>query len=101
MLLRHRHQIARTEHHCDYCGRTIQAGEMYVYQFSIFEGEPCPWKAHERCNDIAQAAVRQGTWDNGIPPFADWELEDVPPQHYDAFADACRHHTGRPWSEEQ
>ena len=45
---------ARKPHRCDYCGETIEKGEIYNIAALIQDGEIYKWKEHSKCHYIAQ-----------------------------------------------
>lgn len=43
---------ARKVHRCIWCGQSINAGEPYTYERSIFEGDPQSHHWHPECLEI-------------------------------------------------
>lgn len=48
-FFREKQQKGRKPHRCNCCGRIIQAGEKYLYHFSVFEGEATMEKMCAEC----------------------------------------------------
>lgn len=47
-----RRQRARKEHTCSACGETIRRGDLYIYEFSVFDGDSETVKRCLRCDAI-------------------------------------------------
>ena len=44
---------ARKPHSCDFCGKTIEKGEIYDWSKHIYDDDLYEWHSHERCSKIA------------------------------------------------
>ena len=49
-------RVARKEHKCCECGKTIEKGEQYQYSSGIWSGEPQEYKQCESCNRLMKKA---------------------------------------------
>ena len=54
-LLNYKNRVAAKEHICDYCGEVIQKGEEYSWSRLAWDGRLYDWKAHLKCDSIAQS----------------------------------------------
>ena len=75
-ILQKKERTARKAHICDYCGGTIEKGEIYEYTKLTSCGEIYEWKNHKKCGFIASEL-----WDY-IDPDDGMGEED--------FQDGCR-----------
>lgn len=74
---------ARKSHVCGVCCGTIGAGDRYLRQRSIYDGEPQTFKAHSLCEAAYWKAYSDlGLYDNESP---DW-TEDIRPLVFGALA---------------
>lgn len=47
-------RTARKAHTCTYCRCQIDKGDLYIFNFSVDDGEPYAFKSHRICHDLAQ-----------------------------------------------
>lgn len=52
-----RRQRARKEHRCDACCETIRRGDIYIYEFSVFDGNAESLRRCLRCDTIYQHLI--------------------------------------------
>lgn len=52
-LLASKDRVARKQHTCFYCGKTIEKGETYAWSKTAYDGEINEWKLHKKCDFIA------------------------------------------------
>lgn len=52
--------VARKEHKCTECGRTINPGEEYEYVFGVWDGAAQTFKTCEECEGLGQSLVELG-----------------------------------------
>jgi hypothetical protein len=46
---------ARRQHRCNWCGGTIERGEVYEHEKHIHDGKISEWKSHRACSHVASA----------------------------------------------
>ncbi len=70
-VARHRTVRARKPHQCTECGRTIEVGEQYQYDFQVYDGSPGTWHTCQHCRVAQQWLIREcggylieGTWED-------------------------------------
>lgn len=51
-VLREHHRIARKEHKCTECHRTIGIGESYLSEAPLFDGDVSGWKTCAHCQRV-------------------------------------------------
>ena len=79
-IIREEWRTARNIHKCDYCGGTIRPLERYRLCVNKFDGKLYEWKAHEKCEYIAQEI-----WDYADPDEG-MDSDDF----CEACSDVCR-----------
>lgn len=52
-------KAARKVHRCIWCGQSIDVGEPYTYERSIFEGDPQSHHWHQECLDCMREVAHQ------------------------------------------
>ncbi len=57
--------IAKKEHICEFCKKTIEVNDQYVYQTGVFEGDFYTRKLCQECCDMIDDYTSQ-------PDFDDW-----------------------------
>ena len=67
----HRVVRARKSHRCAECGRVIEVGETYHYDFQVYDGCPGTWHTCQHCRVAQQRLIREcggylieGTWED-------------------------------------
>ena len=73
MVFRMTERTAATPKRCVFCTGPIEVGARYIDGFWMPNGEPEPWVAHVDCQDLANTYPYA---DEGVPPFADWYVDD-------------------------
>ena len=71
-------KAARKAHLCIWCGQPIAVGESYIYERSIFQGEPQSNHWHPECNDAFAEVVR---YEGGEAEFSPYDNDRPAPQH--------------------
>lgn len=67
--------VARIEHHCQLCGRTIQPGEKYNRQRNVGDDGPYVFKACAHCHAYVKLAGIADWCDDGYTADDVWEYE--------------------------
>jgi hypothetical protein len=79
MLLGENIHVARKRHLCESCMRSINAGERYIRQRGVWEGEAYTWKSHELCmfisREVFSAPHNEGYLDHW-PNICDFDRDD-------------------------
>lgn len=75
--------IARKQHRCDFCGGTIEKGEMYDRAVYTFDGSVYTWKSHLHCLNIASEIDDYDETGITRDRFATWIDEYVYQNHFD------------------
>lgn len=77
--------IARTEHDCSCCGRTIHPGEQYENQRNVYDGRAYTYKLCAHCRAATTRALQLcDDWDEGIN---DGWIDDALFEHHETIAD--------------
>lgn len=71
---------AKKQHSCDWCGRSIQKGDVYNYQKYIYDGSILEWHAHLACSRVVTAI-----WD-----YADPDEGMNSDEFYENCSEVCR-----------
>ena len=71
-------QYARKTHRCRSCGGQINAGQKYVRQRQIVDGDPNTFKAHVDCWRASEVVWQSGSChgEEVCPNVVDFERED-------------------------
>ena len=64
--IEHLNRKARKPYSCDYCGQTIEKGEVYDYYKGKFDGYLFDWHSHLSCQRVADAIWNYCDPDDGM-----------------------------------
>lgn len=71
--------VARKQHSCENCGRTINQGEKYHRYDGIYDGRASAWKTCGHCSALTNVFNLWDIYDEGIGPdeIGEWEPESL------------------------
>lgn len=65
--------IARKNHRCNECGRTVKPGEQYLYHFQVYEGEALTRRVCRGCAYVRQL-IHDAAISAGCAEHESWPL---------------------------
>lgn len=70
---------ARKDYKCNWCGGKIKKGHVYLRQ-ALKDDTFYTWRAHPLCQEFASDCAYECGFDEDIPPFSDWDVQNMHPE---------------------